>query len=281
MISGDSMKYNKKVFIDNINYLVKYNCEPEVTIHLKNNEIIFLIVYKDYVDVTFQSNEIKKLSKIDDLFNYIKMDDIVQIEDCIDHLFPIQSQSIIDNGKLWIDAHSPQYIFKKYNQQLSIFRCTIAISMITLLIFLVFNISKINSFYLIIYFSLLFIFSILIALVFYLFDKRRFRIIMKYYGEVTEEDKIIAKQLLEEIDKINNEYDFYDLFHIDHEETIIKDILKQISIGRKIKTSQLNLITQINNEIKNNNIDNKYNNFKYNELINDFCILVERNSACI
>jgi hypothetical protein len=28
------MKYNKQLFIDNINYLVKYNYEPEITIIL-------------------------------------------------------------------------------------------------------------------------------------------------------------------------------------------------------------------------------------------------------
>ena len=33
------MKYNKQLFIDNINYLVKYNYEPEITIILKNVNI--------------------------------------------------------------------------------------------------------------------------------------------------------------------------------------------------------------------------------------------------
>ena len=58
------MKYNKQLFIDNINYLVKYDYEPELTITLKNYKNIFLIAYKEWIDLTLPSDEVIKLSII-------------------------------------------------------------------------------------------------------------------------------------------------------------------------------------------------------------------------
>ena len=37
----------------------------------------------------------------------------------------------------------------------------------------------------------------------------------------------------------------------------------------------------INKEIKTNNTDDKYNNVEYNQYIEDFCDVVERNSVAI
>ena len=86
------MKYNKLLIIDNINYLVKYNYEPEITIILNNNQEIFLIAYQEFIDITLPNNESVKLSKIDELFNYIDVIDIKNINGSIDFLFPVQKQ---------------------------------------------------------------------------------------------------------------------------------------------------------------------------------------------
>ena len=112
-----NLKYNKQLIIDNINYLIKYNYEPEITIILNNNQEIFLIVHKDLIDITLPNNESVKLSKIDDLFHYIDVIDIKNITGGIDFLFPIQKQSVIKDNELWIDALLPTDAFKKYNKQ--------------------------------------------------------------------------------------------------------------------------------------------------------------------
>ena len=67
-----------------------------------------------------------------------------------------------------------------------------------------------------------------------LFEIKRKKIIKKYYGIVLEEDKLIAKQLLEEIDVLDNEYDFFDKFKFDEEEVVVKQCLKLVVKGKKV-----------------------------------------------
>ena len=35
------MKYEKDLFIENLKYLISYNCEPEITLKLSNNDSVF------------------------------------------------------------------------------------------------------------------------------------------------------------------------------------------------------------------------------------------------
>ena len=119
------MKYNKQLFIDNINYLVKYNYEPEITITFKNDKKIFLIAYKEWIDLTLPSDEVIKLSRIEELFNYIDVNEVVEIYDDIDHRFPIETQSIIVDNELWINGKLPKDVIKKYNKHFSIYQCMI------------------------------------------------------------------------------------------------------------------------------------------------------------
>ena len=112
----NEMKYDKQIFIGNINLLVKYNYEPEITIILKNNEKIFLIAYKEYIDLTLPSNEIITLKSINELFNYIDINDVAEIQDDIDHQFPIETQSIVVDNELWIDGKLLRDVFKKYKK---------------------------------------------------------------------------------------------------------------------------------------------------------------------
>ena len=106
------MKYNKQLFIDNVNYLVKYECEPEITIILINGEEYFLIAYKEFIELTLPSDEVIKLSRIEELFNYIDINEVVEIYDGIDHQFSIETQSIIVDNKLWIDGELRKDVFK-------------------------------------------------------------------------------------------------------------------------------------------------------------------------
>ncbi len=277
------MKYNKQLFINNINCLVKYGCEPEITIILKNEEKIFLIAYKEWIDLTLPSDEIIKLSRIEEIFNYIDTNDIVEIYDGIDHRFPVETQSIIVDNKLWIDGKLPEDVFKKYKKHFSIYCGIMILYVIILLIYLISTTLKADKFNItVIVACSIFIISIIAFIVgASLFEAKRKKIIEKYYGVVSEEDKLIAKQLLEEIDILNNEYDFFALFHFDEEYSVVKQCLKLIIKGQKIYKDLSDVIFAINTEIKTNNVNNKYSDIKYNKYIEDFCNLVERNNVDI
>lgn len=277
------MKYNKQLFIDNINYLVKYDYEPEITIILKNDKKIFLIAYKEWIDLTLPSDEVIKLSRTEELFNYIDINEVVEIYDGIDHQFPIETQSIIVDNKLWIDGELPKDVFKKYKKQFAIYQCTTILYVIGLLIYVVATVLNANKFDLpVIIACSVFVISIILGMLgITLFEIKRKKIIKKYYGIVLEEDKLIAKQLLEEIDVLANEYDFFDKFKFDEEEVVVKQCLKFVVKGKKVYKGLSDIIFDINNEIKNNNIDNKYSDIKYNKYIENFCNLIERNNVDI
>lgn len=277
------MKYNKQLFIDNINYLVKYDYEPEITIILKNDKKIFLIAYKEWIDLTLPSDEVIKLSRIEELFNYIDINEVVEIYDGIDHQFPIETQSIIVDNKLWIDGELPKDVFKKYKKQFAIYQCTMILYVIGLLIYVVATVLNANKFDLpVIIACSVFVISIILGMLgLTLFEIKRKKIIKKYYGIVLEEDKLIAKQLLEEIDVLANEYDFFDKFKFDEEDVVVEQCLKLVVKGKKVYKGLSDIIFDINNKIKNNNIDNKYSDIKYNKYIENFCNLIERNNVDI
>lgn len=277
------MKYNKKLFIDNINYLVKYDYEPELTITLKNDKKIFLIAYKEWIDLTLPSDEVIKLSRIEELFNYIDINEVVEIQDGIDHQFPIETQSIIVDNKLWIDGELPKDVFKKYKKHFSVYLWTMVLYDIGLLIYFVATVLNANKFDLpVIIACSVFVISIILGMLgITLFEIKRKKIIKKYYGIVLEKDKLIAKQLLEEIDVLDNEYDFFDKFKFDEEEVVVEQCLKLVVKGKKVYKGLSDIIFDINNEIKNNNIDNKYSDIKYNKYIENFCNLIERNNVDI
>lgn len=110
------MKYNKDLFINNVKYLISYDYEPEITIKLNDDSSVFIIAYKDFIDITIGNDETIKLGKIEDVFNLIDFDSIVEIEGDIDFEFPIEVQSIVVDGELWIDAVSPKQIINKYKK---------------------------------------------------------------------------------------------------------------------------------------------------------------------
>jgi hypothetical protein len=252
------MKYNKQLFIDNINYLVKYNYEPEITIILKNDKKIFLIAYKEWIDLTLPSDEVIKLSRIEELFNYIDINEVVEIYDDIDQRFPIETQSIIVDNELWIDGELPKDVFKKYEKHFSIYKWIMVLSTIILFAYTLITVSNANKFDLpVIIACSVFVFSVIIIMSgISLFEKKRNEIIKKYYGIVLKEDKLIAKQLLEEIDVLDNEYDFYDKFKFEEEKLVVKQCLKLVVKGKKVYKGLSDIIFDINNEIKNNIPDN-------------------------
>ena len=65
------MKYDKQLFINNLTYLTRYDYEPEVTVKLNNHDTIFIVAYKDFVDITIGESTVK-LSKVEEILDYVK-----------------------------------------------------------------------------------------------------------------------------------------------------------------------------------------------------------------
>ena len=121
--------------------------------------------------------------------------------------------------------------------------------------------------------------AVLITLLFFtIYDIRRNRIVKKYYGSVSEEDKILAKELLDKIQVVdNNEYDFFNLFHYDIDDLAVKQSLKSLIKGKKVNIGLYDPIKAVKYEIETNNIDDKYSDIEFNNYIFELISLLERN----
>ena len=274
------MKYNKDLFINNVKYLISYDYEPEITIRLKDDSSVFIIAYKDFIDITIGNDETIKLGKIEDVFNYIDFDSIVEIEGDIDYEFSIETQSIVVDGELWIDAVSPKQVINKYKKQHTVFRLIMMVYLMILLAYYIITILKCETFDIsAIIACSVFVGSIGIIIGFFaLFDVKRNKLLKKYYGTVSEEDKAIAKGLLENIKIVdNNEYDFFHLFHYDTNDLMVKQSLKLLIKGKKVYIGAYDPIKTIEQELLTNNADNKYNDIEFNNYIIELVKLLERN----
>ena len=100
-------KYSKQLFYDNINYLVSYDDEPEVDLLTKNGKTCFVIAYKNFCDFYDEANNCHKLSKIEEIENFISFDDIVDIQgDFVDFNVDVREQSNVVDGKLMFKIKS-------------------------------------------------------------------------------------------------------------------------------------------------------------------------------
>ena len=274
------MKYNKDLFINNVKYLISYDYEPEITIKLNDDSSVFIIAYKDFTDITIGNDETIKLEKIEDVFNYIDFDSIVEIEGDIDFEFPVKVQSIVHNGDLWIDADSPKQVINRFKKELLIFRIILVTVVMIAFACLLIIITRNESFDLedIIVCSTFGGITVLSMIFFTIYDIRRNKLLKKYYGTVSEEDKIIAKELLDKIKIVdNNKYDFFDLFHYDTDDLMVKQALKLIIKGKKVYVGIYDPIKIFEQELINNNADNKYNDMEFNNYIFELIKLLERN----
>ncbi len=103
------MKYSKDLFVDNVRQLIFYDHEPEISIHLKNGNRFFVVAYKNYVELTKDTQDtLIRLDSIEEIFSHFAFDDVDTIEGDIDFEFPLSSQSVVADGNLWINAVSPK-----------------------------------------------------------------------------------------------------------------------------------------------------------------------------
>lgn len=274
------MKYDKELLISNLKYLISYGYEPEVTITLKSNERIFLVAYETHIDLSTEFGETTTLHNVEDIFAYICFEDILEMEGDIDFEFPIQCQSIVVDERLWIDSVLPKQVISKFKTKFSVVRGFSVNCLMVIFIYFMTTISNTDSFdtSAIIACSVLGGFIIVMMIFFTIYDSRRNKIIKKYYGVVSEEDKQIASQLLDKISIVDhNEYDFYDLFRYDLGSSDIEASLKLLIKGKKIYIDSYEPIKAIEQELLYNNMDNKYNDIEFNEYIFEFVKLLERN----
>ena len=142
------MKYDKQLFINNLTYLTRYDYEPEVTVKLKNHDTIFIVAYKDFVDITMGESTVK-LSKVEEILDYVNFDNVVEMEcDTINLQLPVQSQSIVVDGKLCIRPY-PTELVRKYKKQTSLFALIvtpISLVMLVCLVIAALNVDKYVTF---------------------------------------------------------------------------------------------------------------------------------------
>ena len=99
-----AMNYLPELFIKNIEYLVKYDREPEIEIIMKDDKKIFIIAYEDFIDFYDENDNYKKLDNIKQAVEKIDFANILNIIENggVDLSRPIEEQSILVDGKLYI-----------------------------------------------------------------------------------------------------------------------------------------------------------------------------------
>lgn len=122
---------------------------------------------------------------------------------------------------------------------------------------------------------------ILIGVFIYL-DISRYRIVDKYFGKVTEEDKGIAQDLIVRLDDLHrNEYDFLNRPQFQEYEDSCAVILKQIIKGHKVYKGLMELYFEIQQIIVTMNEDEKMKYESYNDYLLRLVELFSRNQSDI
>lgn len=266
-------KVNKDLFINNINYLMKNNYGLEFTIVTNCDSFneYFIVLYKDYIEIN--NNDKRYVVKdVYELLDYIDYNTIAKIDSSLDFNFPFEKQSIIVDGKLWFNAITPTEEINRYIKRFTLYKGISAVIMLSVLLYMiisVFNIENCN-------FSneILLMYSIIVLFIFgiLLFDKKRNKLIEKYYEKIKEEDIVKARELLDKIKIVKNcEYDIIDNYN-DYQ--IIKFLLKELSKGRRIHIKTYEIVKGIEDEIK----QDKYKNIEFNNFIIEVCEVAKNNT---
>jgi len=273
------MKYDKQLFINNLTYLTRYDYEPEVTVKLKNHDTIFIVAYKDFVDITTGESTVK-LAKVEEILDYINFDNVVKMEcDTINLQLPVQSQSIVVDGKLCINAY-PTELVQKHKKQIKLFRIITLPCLIAVFTYFIITILNCDTFdtSAIVACSVLGGVFVVCSVFFTIFDTKRNKLLKQYFDPVSEEDRLLANELLRKVKILDRcEYEFYSIFRFDLDDVGIQQTLKLLSKGNRIYVDIFNTLKMIEQELLTNNTDNKYNDLEINNYISDVANLLERN----
>lgn len=273
------MKYDKQLFINNLTYLTRYDYEPEVTVKLNNHDTIFIVAYKDFVDITMGESTVK-LAKVEEILDYVNFDNVVEMEcDTINLQLPVQSQSIVVDGKLYIRPY-PTKLVQKHKKQIKLFGIITPPCIIAALTYLIITILNCDTFdtSAIVACSVLGGVFVVCSVFFTIFDTQRNKLLKQYFDPVSEEDRLLANELLSKVKILDRcEYDFYSIFRFDLDDVGIQQTLKLLSKGKRIYVDEFNMLKMVEQELLTNNTNNKYNDLEINNYISDVANLLERN----
>ena len=108
------MKYSSTLFIKNVEYLIQYGCEPEIEIFLENAKKIFIIAYKDFVELYDENGNYQEFCNIREAIEKIDFKKISSINehggDGINFARPVQEQSLLVDGVLYISPKKQNVI---------------------------------------------------------------------------------------------------------------------------------------------------------------------------
>lgn len=93
----------KEIFIFNVNYMISYDCEPEIELTDEFNNKYFLVAYKTFIDFYNEKNEYLKLNNIREIFDHISHK-IIEYGDSDEYGKNIKAKSIVIDGKLWFEG---------------------------------------------------------------------------------------------------------------------------------------------------------------------------------
>lgn len=274
-------KVSKDLFINNINYLMKYDYGLEFTIVTNCDSFneYFIVLYEDYIEIN-NNDKSYVVKDVYELLDHIDYNDIAKIDSSLDFNFPFENQSIVKDGKLWFNPTTPTKELKKFNKTYNVIKLVCVIGNILIFLYTVLlSIQELlaednNKYNLLIGLTVIVLIIILYRLISF-FDKRKDKIIETYYGVVTDEDKLKAKKLHDNINIIKeNKYDISRILKFSNSEEIIEFVLERLSKGNKVHIYYYNNIRKIKELIQNE----KYNDEIYNNYIYELCELLENNT---
>ena len=106
------MKYNKNVFIHNLEYLVEHGLTPELTLIDKMSKKYHVRAEKTHCDLVVDQQEIR-VRLIEDLFKHFKLFNIVKIESEIDFSYGVEFQSVLFGNELMITSIENEDVIKQ------------------------------------------------------------------------------------------------------------------------------------------------------------------------
>lgn len=123
-------------------------------------------------------------------------------------------------------------------------------------------------------------YTLLMLVCFFMFDRKRLRIIEKHFGKVSTEDIAKSKLLLSQVKIImQGEYSFLDADKFEFHDKTLKSCLKQISRGHKVYFKLVAVYPDIKKEIEMSPEKDSEVNKNFNAYINELTDLFERNKC--
>ena len=171
---------------------------------------------------------------------------------------------------------------EKYKKARLLFSLTCVLSAIAVLVYVLIVVltNSIFNTHCIIAVSIFGGYTLLMLVFFVIFDKRRLRLVEKYFGKVSTEDIEKGKVLIGQVKIVmQGEYSFFESGQFEFDYKSLKYCLKQIVMGHKVYSQFVNVYFDIQKEIENSPEKDLDVNKNFNTYINELTDLFERNKC--